>query len=132
MSNQKAGKMPKTSTEDNSDFAGMTTDDSFVRIHPKLQQLLDKNDLTCRWLNKKDYVDNGNFHRSGWRALVLEDTERAEIAKVHGVSPDNTVIVRDLVLGVKSKEDQANHRSKIQKKTKAYSHNPNLTEEDLG
>ena len=74
---------------------------------------LEQNGLVARYLKRKEYLANNNFHRSNWK--VVQDPD------MPGANADGEVIVGDLVLGVKTKEGQRKHREALERKNRAYS-----------
>lgn len=79
-------------------------------ISAELQEELDKKGLVCRWINQAEYVKNGGFHRSGWKAYR---SEKRDGSGDLGSNSDGYITRMGLILAVKTAEEQAAHRARI-------------------
>lgn len=83
--------------------------------------------LDYRFLNRADFVKNGNTHRSHWKAYVLKD--RSETSVI-GVTPDGHVQRGDLILGVRAKNISSAHKNYLKQRSDQYKgHNKAKAEE---
>lgn len=73
---------------------------------------LKQNGIVHRFVHRKQYMDSNNFHKSGWR--VVPDTS------MPGSNSEGLVVIGDLVLAVKTSENQAAHRKALLDKNKRY------------
>jgi protein tyrosine phosphatase len=80
-----------------------------LELNEKQKDYINANDLEVRFIYKKDYIKNNNFHRTGWK--VIADPE------FPGANAEGVVEVGDLVLAVKTKESQAYHRKELQRRS---------------
>lgn len=77
------------------------------------REYLEANGLAHRFIQEKQYLLANNFHRTGW--TVISDVD------MPGANADGVVRIGDLVLAVKTQENQAAHRSALKKKSDRYS-----------
>lgn len=95
-----------------------------LEISPVLKELFASQGLGWKWLNAKQVSDRQGRHKNGYTVLKLDrtDPDQAEIIKklgLMGVSPEGTVIYRDLILGYKTLEGIAQHRKSLDNKVKS-------------
>lgn len=80
-----------------------------LALSDKQKSYLEANGLVGRFLWRKEYERNNNFHRSGWK--VIPDSD------MPGANAEGLVIVGDLVLGVRTEKQNAAHKADIAAKT---------------
>lgn len=80
-----------------------------LALTEKQEAYLTANGLVGRFLWRKEYEKNNNFHRSGWK--VIPD------ADMPGSNAEGLVIVGDLVLGVRTEKQNTAHKADIAAKT---------------
>ncbi len=80
-----------------------------MALSDKQKEYLSNNGLVGRYLWRKEYEKNNNFHRSGWK--VVPD------ADMPGSNAEGLVIVGDLVLGVRTEKQNAAHKADIAART---------------
>jgi hypothetical protein len=80
-----------------------------LALSEKQLEYLENNGLTARFLWRKEYTKNSNFHASGWQ--VIPDSD------MPGANAEGLVVVGDLVLGVRTKAASAAHRNSVNEKT---------------
>src|ERR1044072_8619905 len=77
MAKQKpAGRAPLSTKKnaESADLLGLDLDYNIQNIDPELRKELDDQGLVPRWINAKQYLSGGNFHKSGWRAYGAPKT----------------------------------------------------------
>lgn len=84
-------------------------------IGPELQKELNDKGLAHRWINQAEYVKNGGFHRSGWRAYR---SEKKDASGDIGTNADGYITRMGLILAVKTNEEQAAHRARLARKNR--------------
>lgn len=84
-------------------------------ISKELQEELDAKGLCHRWVNQKQYVENGGFHRSGWRAYR---SEKKDSSGDIGTNADGYITRMGLILAVKTVEEQQAHRARLARKNR--------------
>lgn len=104
----KAGKEPISSKYQALHETEYTKKDKLALTDKQLDYL-ERNGLVGRFLWRKEYQKNNNFHASGWQ--VIPD------ADMPGANAEGLIVVGDLVLGVKTKTANAAHRAEINRKT---------------
>jgi hypothetical protein len=80
-----------------------------LALSQKQEDYLANNGLDGRFLYRKHYEKNNNFHRSGW--TVIPDSD------MPGSNAEGLVIVEDLVLGVRTKQASAAHKAAVNERT---------------
>jgi hypothetical protein len=88
------------------------TDSNQLALTDRQQAYLSEQGLTHRFVYEKEYLKNNNFHRSQWKVVADPD--------MPGANSDGLVKVGDLVMAVKTKEQQAIHRQRLADKAKRY------------
>jgi hypothetical protein len=113
MNQVKKGKMPISQKQESSSIQE-TRRRSALDLSPDIASELDGQGLVGRWLNAKRMADEHGFHQSGWKVYRRPENLRKSTASImEGNDPEGFVRYRDLILGVKTKEDQAAHRRSI-------------------
>lgn len=109
----KGGKEPIA----NKRYAGLLevtpNDQNRLALSKEQKAYLVSNGLECRFIQKKEYLANNNFHRTGW--TIVSDSE------MPGTNAEGLVEVGDLVLAVKTKSAQNAHRKNLAAKNARYS-----------
>lgn len=82
-------------------------------LSEELLEELGKKNFVHRWINQAEYVKNGGFHRSGWRAYR---SEKRDSSGDLGTNADGYITRMGLILAVKTTEQQAQHRARIQRR----------------
>jgi hypothetical protein len=77
-----------------------------LALTDKQKAYLKTNDIVHRFVYKKEYLKNNNFHRSGWK--VISDPN------MPGTNAEGLVEVGDLVLAVKTTQAQKVHKDNVQ------------------
>jgi hypothetical protein len=118
MSSAKPGKTP-ISVKVDSRYETEDVEFNLLVLDSKLKSELESKGLVHRWVNKKEYLDKGNYHNSGWIAY-LPDTDAG--AGRHdfmvGRSPEGYIQRKDLILAVKTVGAAARQKERIKAKTK--------------
>lgn len=118
----KGGKTPlsEKNAATSSDFAFEEQEMNLLSLSPEIQADFKKRNLAARWVNSKNYMANGNFHKSGWRAYRVPEEIRGDRGSLDfnfGMSPEGYIIRNDLLLAFKPAELQEKHRARIQART---------------
>lgn len=79
-----------------------------LALTDKQKTYLENNGLVGRFLWRKEYLKNSNFHQSGWQ--VIPD------ADMPGANAEGLIVVGDLVLGVKTVAANAARKAEVQAK----------------
>lgn len=126
---KKEGKVPLTLKQKIE--AAIDNDYSILRVEPALRKELEAKGLAIRWINAPKYRQGGNFHRTGWRAFQFDMKKEGEKAAQYGATAEGYILRHDLMLAVKSQEEQARHRERIRNRTKQLSFNQDRAAEEL-
>jgi hypothetical protein len=92
---------------------------SQLDVNSELKKELKEKNLVYRWINAKQFQQSFGFHRSGW--VPYKRSSSTKVDSLFGGDPEGYVRRGDLVLAVKSTEDQAKHKAGIAYKTSLYS-----------
>jgi hypothetical protein len=117
MSKKQIKKQAQVST----DFQGITADPFLFDVDPTLKSKIEAEGLTCRWINRANYISNRGDHR-GWRPYQLPKTEmqsKGALDFQYGVDPDGYVSRGDLVLAVRPLAMHEASKKRIAMKNKA-------------
>lgn len=117
----KPGKEPIANKKYESLYETSSTDRNRLALSPKQKAYLKANGIEARFIQKKQYLDANNFHRTGWK--IIADPE------MPGCNSEGLIEVGDLVLAVKSKEAQAVHRMDLKRKTDRYTDPKRITKQ---
>jgi hypothetical protein len=108
------GRPKKGEIWNNLDFSDAA--DNTLDIPKKLKSYLADNGLAFRWINKKEFEKNGNFHPKSWKPAPLPKE-----AGVANLTNQAGFLVRgDSVLAVKPLEMVAAQKEKTRRKRDAY------------
>jgi hypothetical protein len=117
----KKGKIPSSQKATiNSDFDSDSQDFSRLRIDPALKVELKEKGLSHRWINYKKFMSDGNFHQSGWVPYKPAAKPTGAVEFSFGSNPEGYVIRGDLILAVKTEEQQAHHKARLARKNAIY------------
>lgn len=101
------------------DFNPVDLYKSQLEIDNSLKKELTDKGLAYRWINAKQFQQSFGFHRSGW--APYKRTAGAKQDSLFGGDPEGYVRRGDLVLAVKTIEEQAKHKAGLAYKTSLYS-----------
>jgi hypothetical protein len=134
MSNTKKGRVPASqkSTE-NSDFTTLGTNDagSLLRIDPAIVAEINKAGLAYRWISLKEFSQNGNFHKNDWMPYKSESLKKTASEFSWGSNPDGYLIRKEMVLAVKPKKLQEQHKARIKQRTLIQSQSSKQAAQEL-
>jgi hypothetical protein len=83
---------------------------SRLDMDPALAKELKEAGLVGRWINAKEFQKNYGFHHSGWTPYKKKAAPNAKVDSLFGGDPEGYVRRGDLVLAVKTTEEQEKHR----------------------
>ncbi len=105
-----------------SDMGGDNESASLFKLSSAIKKELSAQGLVWRFIFVKKYIDNHGFHRSGWKphqfAKPAEDRGKFDFGD--GIDSEGYLRRGDQILAVKTKEAQAIHRAKIQRRNDAH------------
>ena len=116
MSKQKPGRA--IAERPNSDFVAASEgyDPSILKIPKELRDELTAKGLAHRWINMREFQSTGGFHKHDWVPYKSETLKRTA-SDLGGSGPEGYLIRKELVLAVKPKALQEQHRARIRQKT---------------
>ena len=113
---KKQGTVKRSQEADDTDFdINFFRSQSVADLAPEITKHLKEQGLVGRWLNKKRYNDNG-MHPSRWRPYKLPEA-MAKDSFAFGANADGYLVRGDMILGVRSVKENAQHRKFINHKT---------------
>lgn len=92
---------------------------SQLEVDATLKKELTEKGLAFRWINAKEFQKNFGFHRSGW--TPYKRSAATKVDSLFGGDVEGYVRRGDLVLAVKTLEEQARHKAGLAYKTSLYS-----------
>ena len=117
MSNMKDGKVPASDREKYSQLA--TSSGSILTIPQVLADHFAREGLASKWVSKQKIASNGGYHPSSWIPYEMNADQKKELPKVFlGNVVTNHLERGDLILAVKPKEMQEEHKKEIRRKTR--------------
>lgn len=114
------GKVPVSAKKQAQSADFMNSELNVLMIDPTLRQELEEQNLVYRWINAKQYLSGGNFHKSGWVAYRPKSTAGSGNTDfLFGRSADGYIIRHDLLLAVRPKEANTAHKRRLQNRVDA-------------
>ena len=92
---------------------------SRLDVPPDLAKELKDSGLSYRWINAKEFQKNFGFHHSGWQPYKRKQTS-AKVDSLYGGDVEGYVRRGDLVLAVKTNEEQEKHKMGLAYKANLY------------
>ena len=128
----KGGRVPLKAQISAADFAPYHNDESLLRIDSELEEQIKSEGLSIRWINKRKYIEAGNYHPRGWKAYRIDmDSKRAAIDFKFGVSPEGYLERDGNLLAVLPLEHHAAHKRALKEKVRRQSTEAQKNREDL-
>ncbi len=84
----------------------------------ELKEYLTSQGLDWRFLNAREYRENGNIHQAHWRAFKVP-ADKVGAEGFYGANAEGLVQRGDLILGVRTKAISAAHKEHINKRNQA-------------
>jgi hypothetical protein len=117
MSNMKDGKVALSDREKYRQMA--TSTGSILTVPEVLEKAFKESDLVCKWVSKTKMVSHGGYHPSGWIPYDISAEQKAKLPKQFMGSIVLDRLERgDLILAVKPREMQEDHKKDIRRKTR--------------
>lgn len=88
-------------------------------IPESIKQELEAKGLSARWIDAQDLYKSGGYHKRGWQAYVRKIDTSATMDSSEfrlGRDPEGVIRRGSLILGVRSKEQSAQHRELLRQK----------------
>jgi hypothetical protein len=81
--------------------------------------------LECRWVDAKEFVDSGNFHKHDWQPYKRAKTEETAAAKEYAIfkygnDAEGYIRRKSLILAVRPISLGDSHRAFIQERSRRY------------
>ena len=107
--------------------------DSALDIPSNIKEELNKKGLTARWINATEFRKSFGFHKSKWVPYKRELPKGASTSpdSLYGGDPEGYVRRGDLVLAVKTKEENARHAGMLKQRADLYSGKQNQAAAEL-
>lgn len=100
------------------------TDDIFgnpLALPPELQKELEDKGLVGRFVSSKILYSHQGYHPKGWRAYKSTNAGKVDGVEFKlGSDPDGLVRRGDCILAVKTVEEHAKHKAKLQERADRY------------
>jgi hypothetical protein len=117
MSNMKDGKVPMSDREKYRQMA--TSTGSILTVPDVLVKAFADAGLVSKWVSKAKIASHGGYHPSNWIPYEMTAEQKKELPKVFLGNVVTGHLERgDLILAVKPKEMQDDHKKDIRRKTR--------------
>ncbi len=117
MSNIKDGKVALSDKDKYRQMA--TSTGSILTVPEVLMKAFKEADLAHKWVSKAKIASNGGYHPTHWIPYEMSDTQKGALPRVFLGNVVSSHLERgDLILAVKPREMQEEHKREIRRKTK--------------
>lgn len=93
---------------------------SALEIDPHLREELNKAGLVARWINATEFRKQFGFHRSRWVPYKRPGAVKPSADSLYGGDPEGFIRRGDLVLAVKTKDENKRHADALKSKANLY------------